>query len=214
MSATGRGPRSGGAADYYRTPAWCVRRVLEARPLRPGPVLEPCAGDGAIVGALIASGVDRALIDAVELDAGLAETCRGTGVRVVHGDFGEVRRENEQWDSVASVVMNPPYRSAQEFLELVFDRCPRADVYALLRLNFLAGAARAPFYDVAGLPDVYVLPDRPVFTGEGTDACDYGWFVWPAERAHLDADSPALREGRVFQLRTTTLNERKGTVRA
>lgn len=27
-------------------------------------------------------------------------------------------------------------------------------------------------------PDVYVLPQRPSFTGKGTDSTSYAWFVW------------------------------------
>ena len=31
-------------------------------------------------------------------------------------------------------------------------------------------------------PDVYVLPNRPSFTGHGTDSCEYAWFVFGASR--------------------------------
>ena len=27
-------------------------------------------------------------------------------------------------------------------------------------------------------PCVFILPNRPSFTGNGTDAAEYGWFVW------------------------------------
>ena len=37
------------AYDYYPTPAWCVRRLLEAVDLPGGRWLEPAVGDGAIV---------------------------------------------------------------------------------------------------------------------------------------------------------------------
>ena len=30
------------------------------------------------------------------------------------------------------------------------------------------------------MPDVYQLPKRPSFTGDGSpDAAEYSWFVWP-----------------------------------
>ena len=54
-------------------------------------------------------------------------------------------------------------------------------VVMLLRLNFLAGGGRADFMR-AQEPDVYVLPNRPSFTGHGTDSCEYAWFVFGASR--------------------------------
>jgi hypothetical protein len=28
------------------------------------------------------------------------------------------------------------------------------------------------------MPDIYVLPNRPDFSGGGGDSCEYAWFVW------------------------------------
>lgn len=52
-------------------------------------------------------------------------------------------------------------------------------VVALERLNFLEGEARNAWLREQA-PDVYVLPNRPSFTGDGTDSIAYAWFVWPA----------------------------------
>ena len=48
-------------------------------------------------------------------------------------------------------------------------------------------------------PDVFVLPDRPSFTGEGSDSADYAWFVWPS----------TIRAARFQVLKATPLAERK-----
>src|SRR3989304_194672 len=64
MSATGRN-KSGKERDpydYYPTPAWCVDRLAEACPEvrnRKNRILEPCAGDGAILRALTRYGSEK-----------------------------------------------------------------------------------------------------------------------------------------------------------
>jgi hypothetical protein len=69
-----------------------------------------------------------------------------------------------------------------EFIERALREAPEdADVAFLLRLNFLGSQRRAAFH--RSFPsDVYVLPRRPSFTGGGTDATEYCWMVWGAER--------------------------------
>lgn len=52
----------------------------------------------------------------------------------------------------------------------------------LLRLAFLATMRRRVSLWQANPPaKVWVLPQRPSFTGKGTDQFDYGWFVWDNE---------------------------------
>lgn len=51
MSATGRSDVRR-LDDFYATPAWCVRRLLEGVNPPGGLWLEPCAGDGAIIRAV------------------------------------------------------------------------------------------------------------------------------------------------------------------
>jgi hypothetical protein len=65
----------------------------------------------------------------------------------------------------------------------------------LLRLNFLGGAKRTAFLR-ARPPDIYVLPNRPSFTGHGTDACEYAWFVWPSNRQRHQGHVQVLAETR------------------
>ena len=74
--------------------------------------------------------------------------------------------------------------SAQRLRERVIlcvNRDETVAVVLLLRLNFLGTRGRAAFMR-RHPPAVYVLPDRPSFTGKGTDSIEYAWFVWPRER--------------------------------
>lgn len=175
MSATNRGGQRS-EADFYPTPAWCVHRLLEAVSLPGGTWLEPTAGQGAIIAA-----VNQVRSDvhwrAIELEPRFAPSIAANiGKRhVVTGDFLRVAPSKIR-EPVSVVITNPPYSVAMPMIEhaLTFG----ADhVVMLLRLNFIASAGRADFMRKHA-PDVYVLPNRPSFSGKGTDSIEYAWFVW------------------------------------
>ena len=48
----------------------------------------------------------------------------------------------------------------------------------LLRLNYLGSITRHDWWKEYSPTSLYVLSKRPSFTGKGTDATDYAWFVW------------------------------------
>jgi hypothetical protein len=192
VSATNRGAKRV-ESDFYATPAWCVRAILPHLPVG-GSVLEPCAGDGAIVDVLCGPGgvSDRDLVDAMESDKARAEALIARGVACWHGDAlsDEAR---VLWDMPHALCLgNPPYGLALEFVQrAVSAQRPHGGTTAmLLRLGFLAGQRRVAWHR-ANSCDVYVLPKRPSFTGRGTDASDYGWMVYGPGRG-----------GRLFWLNT------------
>lgn len=175
VSATNRGATRI-TNDNYPTPAWCVDRLLEAVDLPRGWWLEPCAGDGAIIRALrdyapkpytniIANDIRDTRVECLAAGAKYAFQC-------------DASRRSGDYDPTpyAVVITNPPYSLALPIIEtsLQLSRC----VVMLLRLNWLASAKRAAFLQ-SNPPDIYVLPNRPSFTEDGTtDATDYAWFVW------------------------------------
>jgi hypothetical protein len=178
VSATGRGAVRR-EADFYGTPAWCVRRLLEACPLPGGLWLEPGAGEGAIIRAVRALRQDI-VWTAVELRPEpvpkLAESLGGWEIggrdTIITRDFLDRSTALGPFDVA---IGNPPYNRAQEFVERAFEV---ADAVAfLLRLGFLSSRERQPFL-ARHTPSIYVLPDRPSFRGGGTDSTDYAWFVW------------------------------------
>ena len=93
-------------------------------------------------------------------------------------DFLAVDVDAPYSKDLTAVVTNPPYSLAEKFIRHARKLCPHADLVFLLRLAFLASAKRLPLWQDVGIPDVYVLPNRPSFTGGGTDSADYAWFVW------------------------------------
>ncbi len=160
MSATNRGAVRR-PDDFYETPSWCVERLLERLELPGGEWLEPASGGRAIVNA----------VNHVRDDVSWTTTDLREGL-----DFLQTEK---WWTRFAVAITNPPYSLAMEFVEHAL---PIADyVVMLLRLNFLGSEKRGVFMRREA-PDVYVLPNRPSFTGGGTDATEYCWMVWTPER--------------------------------
>ena len=141
--------------DFYATPEWCYEKLDFPFHLFK-PAHEPCRGDGRIVNFL--------------KDRGLAVT--STEIREGEDFF--------DWSEQTDLIFtNPPFSIAQEFIEhsLEHAKC----VVMLLRINFLGSKKRYDFWKKNPASAMYVLTKRPSFTGKGTDATEYAWFVWQKE---------------------------------
>lgn len=155
------------ADDAYMTPTWCAdigARI--ATPDGTGCVLDPCAGDGALLDAVARRSVTIERWG-IELDE-----VRARASRSVHGDALLL-----PWPSCDAVLMNPPFSLWQPFVEKALAHAPLR-VVVLLRLGALAGQKRAQFWrDAANYwgITVHVLSRRPSFTGGGNDSSDYAW---------------------------------------
>ena len=159
MSATNRGAVRR-LDDFYETPPWLTEALIpHLQPYRPHRILEPAAGGGAITRVL---------------------RRHFPGGIIVEGD---IRTEqdfltHEYAPPFDLIITNPPYSLAKEFIERALPlRSNRGAVVMLLRINFLGGQKRARFLR-AFTPSIYVSPRRPSFTGGGSDATEYAWFVW------------------------------------
>jgi len=186
MSATNRTPGARVADDFYSTPPWCVDALLTVPGVRAylaeSYVVDPCAGDGAILAALCGKAFTRAGIELSPERAAVSNRI----ARTVAGDFFDAsiaaRVIRPEWRTC--IVTNPPYGLAMEFARgcLSFPSC--SFVALLLRLNWLAGKRRAAFHRQCPAA-VRVLSRRPSFSADGaTDATEYAWFLWaPADIA-------------------------------
>jgi predicted RNA methylase len=158
MSAAGRGgPRI--ASDNYPTPAWATRRILEAIELFHYPVtgphvLEPCAGEGAIVSVVREVGprLWGGTPDVVATDV------RETAATTLAGSF-DATKPLGLGCTFNLLITNPPFAVAHEIIQAQRDTATLC-VY-LLRSSFIAGErAEAYRHD---MPDEYRLPERPEF---------------------------------------------------
>lgn len=176
MSATGRsGVRR--KADRYVTPAWVTKALLD-RVTLPQKIVDAGCGTLAISRVLVAAHFD---VVGYELPEYAPPSEPGVVVRptnfllTTESSFG-----GPQFSKYA-VVMNPPYALAAEFIRRALQLVDRNQpVCALLRLNFLGSSRKR--LDLVGpnscLRRVLVFSRRPSFTGKGTDATEYAWFIW------------------------------------
>lgn len=178
--------------DYYATPAWCVRQILDVLHLReqnpPAPymaILDPSCGDGAILRVAGERGMAGI---GLELDEGRAKQARALDMakEIREGDALAMQwpvtfSEENARRSVVALVGNPPFSLAGEFAGRAAEWARANDRPAalLLRLSFAESQKRANFHR-AYPSDIFVLPVRPRFRTDtsGTDAHAYAWFVW------------------------------------
>lgn len=178
MSAKNRGAITD-PLDRYYTPRTAIDAILERiqwKYIRT--VLEPACGDKAISNRIRAYNRDQNLVPAVEvfdndidpqtvashLDFVLPQTAR------------KLAEEHNAAQPFSLIITNPPYTHAQAFIENAIENAKL--IVMLLRLNFLGGQKRYDFWQTYSPTHLYPLSVRPSFTGQGTDATDYGWFVW------------------------------------
>ena len=187
----------------FATPGWAVARLFEAWRPQPGPILEPSAGSGSIIRTAKALGLENPWY-AVECRAQTRERLDEAGARLVWID------DFLTWDpppvtttvEPTTVMTNPPFALCEAFVRRAETLFPYADLCFLVRLGFLASEERLRLWSDVGVPDVYVLPNRPSFTGDGsTDSADYAWAIWPG-RVRRDG-------GTVRILASTPLEVRK-----
>ena len=175
MSATNRGSKRQ-PKDFYPTPIPAIESFLDAFPLRGGlEVLEPGAGSGNIIKALQKYGDFE--IDAVEIRPEEAENLQRLGVNVIIDDFLSM----ETIKKYDLIIGNPPFGQAIEFVKKSLDLLkPDGRLIFLLRTAFMESDRRFEFWqeDAHQLTGLYTLHNRPSFTGHGTDATSYSWFVW------------------------------------
>lgn len=177
--------------DYYATPAWCTRQILDVLQLTFGremsqhmAILDPSCGDGAILRV----GAERGLRGyGIELDEGRAKQAREVdGAQVEQADALGMRwpttyGEGVDRRAIVALVGNPPFSLAGEFAGMAaeWSRANDRSAALLLRLSFAESQKRAAFHRQYP-SDIYVLPVRPRFRTDtnGTDAHAYAWFVW------------------------------------
>ena len=174
MSATNRDKKRK-PYDFYATPVECVENFVNNYAFKiEGEVLEPSAGNGNVVKVLKNIYPDSVVTGCEireEERAGLLKICD----EVVIGDFLKMDID-KKYDYI---IGNPPYSHAIDFVEKCLTLLKDdGKLIFLLRTAFLESKTRYDFWQKNPLSGLYVLSKRPSFTGKGTDATSYSWFVW------------------------------------
>jgi hypothetical protein len=158
--------------DLYETPSVAVDALLRVLPLPAGGIWEPACGRGAVANVLRAHGHRIVCTDLIDY---------GVDSAAVYGvDF---LKTTELPPGVTTILTNPPYAIANEFVAHAIRLCP--NVVMLLRLAFLESERRSPILDGAGLKRVFVFRKRlPMMHSDGWEGrkansgMAFAWMCW------------------------------------
>lgn len=161
--------------DLYETPPEATLALLEEEYL-PDHIWEPACGPGSITRCLREAGHTVTASDLIDYG------CEGQTAGV---DFLKVTKAPAGLDTI---VTNPPYKIANDFVGHALHLCPR--VIMLLRLNFIAGTKRSWILDSGVLARIHVFRNRlPMMHRDGwtgprsTSQTEFAWFVF--SRSHF-----------------------------
>ena len=163
--------------DYYATPTSSTEALLEKVEFK-GDFLEPCVGGGHIA-EVIKKYYPKNKVYGLDLvDRGYPNT--------IVADFFEYDFNNQKFDSI---VTNPPYSLAQEFLEKSMTILNENGKIAMfLKIQFLEGVKREKMFKKFPPKYVYVFTKRqnPWRNGSSLDengkpwssTMCFAWFIW------------------------------------
>lgn len=166
-------------ADFWPTPRYVVDALIEhSPPPRAGTILEPAAGNGAIVSTLIEHGyrVEAWEIRGEERE-GLSAMCP-TRIQ----DF---LANAWRWKG-GPIVTNPPFSLMLEFAACALGT--GVDYVAMLMpLSFLASQKRAKFIRRHPPTALRIISNRPSFCDSGRNGTqDVAWFIWDSSEPAMD----------------------------
>jgi hypothetical protein len=161
--------------DAYMTPP-CATQALLRHERLPHRLWEPACGDG----------------------TGILDVLRAAGHEVIGSDLVDYRRPDCFWrldfllerkapNGCEGIVMNPPFKLAEEFIAHALEICPL--VIALLRLAFMESDRRTGILEGRGLARIHQFRKRlPMMHRRGWEGrkansgMAFAWFVW--DRSH------------------------------
>jgi hypothetical protein len=155
--------------DAYHTPPDLASALVRLLPIVPGALAwEPHAGGGAFVAALNTAG---AVVTASDIDPDAPGL---TAARVSFVADFLAMDESDPQERPDWIVGNPPFKGFEAHLDHALAWAP--DVAYLLRLAVMESAGRVDAWGRWPLRHVWVLAERPSFTGGQTDSAAYGFF--------------------------------------
>lgn len=163
MSSTNRGTIRQ-VNDHYDTPAYTTMALLDNHIIK-YPVLEPCAGNMAIINLL-----NSANVCTNDINPG--------SPAVTNLDYLDTSYTG--WvNQYKTIITNPPFNLALDIIKKAMgDVVDGGQVIMLLRVNFLGSQKRYDFWQKYPPKIIYVLSRRPKFINNKSDSIEYAWFVW------------------------------------
>lgn len=167
------------ALDFYATPQALADAICRHLSSRCGwCVVEPSAGHGPFVRAARKEFGPDVEIVAIDVSPDrLPELSEAGADAVLVSDWLQITALPSEYPTL--ILGNPPFREAEEHIRHALDLMRPGDSLAfLLRLNLLGSRGRVALWESTPLAEVVPLVPRPSFTGGGSDATEYGLFVW------------------------------------
>lgn len=162
--------------DYYATDPQSVLDLLKLHPFKIERCLEPCVGNGNIVKSFLKQ-YPEANFDTIDI------TNRGFDCEIQ--DYLEFKTD-KLYDTI---ITNPPYTLAQEFVEHSLPLLKTKGQCAMfLKIQFLEGMKRKSFFEEYPPKYVYVFSKRQAPWNNGNPVNEKGkkwqstmcfaWFIW------------------------------------
>ena len=177
MSATNRGGKRD-PKDFYPTPPWCTRALLDRWDLGGGVLLDPACGEGDIIAVASSYGISCRGIEIDEERAGLVNDTMSLGSDdiAIHGDALLV-----EWPDFDNIVGNFPFSLCAEIARKGLSLLKPDKRMALYEKITWLTSSRTRL-DVVNSPHlrwIGYFVDRPSHTDDGnTDAIGYAWYLW------------------------------------
>ena len=185
VSSAGRNKEPRREHDSYQTDPklarFLAKRLWADGHVRPrGDVLEPSCGVGAFVQAARDVLDARSITARDVVDYSAEPAMDFVTVDFLKTSFEDFNRGENRYDLV---IGNPPYKCAEDHVRRGLSLLRVGGTLAfLLRLSFAESKERIEFWRAYPAAHVYVLSERPSFTGGGTDSSAYAFFVWRNQR--------------------------------
>lgn len=192
--------------DQYFTPhpfTYAIAPLLFGPGCQYGFILDPAAGRGDLLLPLRRAGIPAGRMVAIELDGVRVQQMRSNPeLADVYAMQADGIAALQQVRSTVTIIMNPPYSHAFQFVRAAVQAAERCggQAAAFLRLGFLASDKRRRFLEqypplvrIASRRPCFVkvvthLPDGKTRTST-TDASEYAWICW-----RFGKNWPAVRE--------------------
>ena len=164
-------------AEAYETPRWAVEAILDVEILTHA-VIDPCAGRGVMMDAAADCGYDVYGIDRYDWGNACVDI----------EDFldPDIKRF---WIEDNTILMNPPFSLAQQFVEKCFELKARK-IVCFQRFAWWESKGRRDFWEKHPPNRVYICGNRascwrfdiPESERKSGTTTAHAWFVW--ERGH------------------------------
>ena len=174
--------------DFYPTPKETIDSLMDTLSkyniFLGDRILEPCAGDGALLQSLWHPGAKIQAYDIDDTHLAHLRKHADDGDILCYGTKDVLTLTQKEIEGFDAIVTNPPFSITQEILEHILSLREKAFnknhlyVIILQRLGFLGSQKRHDFWNKYPPDAVWAVSKRPSFTGCGTDAHEYGWFIW------------------------------------